>query len=483
MLHAGSRNPADEPAGLAALYQTLALATPAERVLLVLACIERHPQGHLELGSVAGLHATLGEIDLSRTTLAEVCAHRVPLPAWWDTERGMLRLHGANLRGANLRGANLEGCDLQGADLRDALLGDARLDGANFEGANLTGADLAGATAQGAGLAGADLQEAMLEGTNLQGAVVRFANLRGAALEGALLHGADLWGATLDDATLEGADLRGAILREASLVGANLTGAKLTGVDAGNARLRRAVLRGADLQEAGLTGASLDDAVLQDARLQGLDLSSCTLSHVFLSGAWLAGVRLEQEQLEGNIGEEITRDYQAARKGYLGLEQCFALIGDPDAASWAYRKRRRMQKLESRTSARGALATHDLSAAAHHGLRYVTDVGAEWLCDYGESISRVLAAMVVVYIFFIVLYGLTGSVVRVGATPSSPTTPTSNLLDLAIFSLLAMTTSGSPVVGLLPHTEAVHLLTGLEALCGIFLTGLLGFVVGNRIRR
>ena len=56
-------------------------------------------------------------------------------------------------------------------------------------------------------------------------------------------------------------------------------------------------------------------------------------------------------------------------------------------------------------------------------------------------------------------------------------------VDLAIFSLLAMTTSGSPVVELQPAGKLVHLLTGVQALLGIALTGLLGFVIGNRVRR
>ena len=55
--------------------------------------------------------------------------------------------------------------------------------------------------------------------------------------------------------------------------------------------------------------------------------------------------------------------------------------------------------------------------------------------------------------------------------------------DLAIFSLLAMSTSGSPTVGLIPRNESVHFLTATEALLGIGLTGLLGFVLGNRVRR
>ena len=34
-----------------------------------------------------------------------------------------------------------------------------------------------------------------------------------------------------------------------------------------------------------------------------------------------------------------------------------------------------------------------------------------------------------------------------------------------------------------PRDHFVHFLTGVQALFGISLTGLLGFVVGNRIRR
>jgi hypothetical protein len=38
-------------------------------------------------------------------------------------------------------------------------------------------------------------------------------------------------------------------------------------------------------------------------------------------------------------------------------------------------------------------------------------------------------------------------------------------------------------VALQPRNEEVHFLTGAQALLGIGLTGLLGFVFGNRIRR
>lgn len=59
--------------------------------------------------------------------------------------------------------------------------------------------------------------------------------------------------------------------------------------------------------------------------------------------------------------------------------------------------------------------------------------------------------------------------------------PTRNLVDLMHFSLSAMTTLES--AGLEPRNGLVELVAGSQALLGIALTGLLGFVVANRIRR
>ena len=57
-----------------------------------------------------------------------------------------------------------------------------------------------------------------------------------------------------------------------------------------------------------------------------------------------------------------------------------------------------------------------------------------------------------------------------------------NPLDQAIFSLFAMTSTSTPG-DLLPRSQMVQALTALQVLVSIFLTGLLGFVAGNRIRR
>ena len=135
-----------------------------------------------------------------------------------------------------------------------------------------------------------------------------------------------------------------------------------------------------------------------------------------------------------------------------------------------------MQKLAALGAARKALAEKRWGAARVSLVKYVSDQFVEWLCDYGESPSRVLLTLVAVYLLFTLTYVATGAVAH-------GTTPTRNPLDVASFSLSVMTTVGTLDGNLRPRDEWVSLLAGLQALLGIGLTGLLGFVLGNRIRR
>ncbi len=430
-------------------YTRLERATPPEKAAIVRDLIDAHPEGRLVLPLWGGRRA-----DLREATLAD----------------------------ARLGSADLRGADLRGADLAGATLGAAALQGAVLEGTDLRGADLAGTTMSAAALGEANLQGALLEDADLRDAGLRFANLREAALEGAHLERADLWGATLDGAILTGATLTGARIGEASLRGADLTGADLQDVALGRSDLEGARLTGANLQGASLDGARLRDAVLSEARLQDLDLSTCDLAHIHVGGARLGETRLRRAQLGGAIGEEVTGAYDAAATGYLALERNFVALGDPDAGRWAYGKKRRMQKRAAWAGARAAARARHWGTAGRRCALYVSDQVVEWLCDYGESVPRVLGALVVAYLAFTLYYGLTGSVVRVtGTAPHLIRATTRNPLDLAVFSLANMTTQ-SPL-GMQPRDPAVQIPTGLETLVGIFLTGLLGFVAGNRIRR
>ncbi len=439
-------------------FDHLAGASPAERREWLLRRIEDCAGSKLDLSAIDGAGAILDEIDL--------------------TDGEPLDLRGADLRGVRLRRAKLARIDLRGADLRGAMLGQADLRRAKLDEADLRDADLAGADLRGALLEQADLRGAKIEDAKLRRAKLRFAKLDEAVLEAADLRGADLWGASAHGLDAPGADLRGATLREADFRGADLSGANLRGTILGQAVLVGAKLRGADLRGATPAGVNLTDADLTDARLQGLDLSGCPLVGARLRGAWLDRTRIGRDQLGEALGEEVAGDFDEARKAYLLMERYFQDQGDPDAESWAYRRRRRMQKFDAFRRGRVARASRDWRGALSGYGNYASDLIVEWVCDYGESITRILRTMLLVYVLFTILYFVAGSVVD-----SETGQVTRNLGDLAIFSLLAMTTPGNPPVGLAPRDVSVHIITGLQALAGVALAGLLGFVTGNLVRR
>ncbi len=443
---------------------------PEQRAAIVLRLVGEHPSNRLVLPAVDGQGAMLDGLDLTAhgNGEGEPDARRIP------------SLKGADLRGARLRGAILNTVELPEARLEGAALGGAELRRAILERAELQDADLANSDLRRAVLDGADLRRALFEEADLRGASLRFVDLRDAALDGADLRRADLWGANLEGATLIGADLRGTIFKEANLQEADFTRARLAGATLGRADCRRAIFRDADLRAAVIEGVALGGASLSGARLQGLDLSRCDLTHVHLSGARLDRARISQAQFGGVIGEELAGDYDEARKGYLSLERAFAELGDPDAASWAYRRRRRMQKAEAGRRFRAAWANRQRWEAGGAGFDFLSDQIVEWVCDYGESVARILAAMGVVILVFALWYGVTGGVIRIKEGNS---VTTRNPVDLLVFSFLAMASSGDAASGLASGGEWTHLLSGVQALIGVALTGLLGFVAGNLVRR
>ena len=387
---------------------------------------------------------------------------------------------GADLTRARLRGATLADADLSGATLTGAFLAQADLSRANLERVNAGGADLSHASLEGASLGEARLADALLEEARLHSASLRFADLTGAVLEGADLTEADLWGAKLGKADFSGATLVRARLGEASAADTDFSRADLSAADLTGTALSRARFRDADLRGATLTGADLTGADLAGARLEELDLTRTTLSGTCWARARLERTLMDVEQLGAAVGEELARDWDGAGRAYTALERNFLSLGEVESAAWAYRRKRRMQKAAAWHRARAALRARRPLLALTEGARYAGDQLVEAVCDYGESVPRVLGALVAVYLLFMTLYGVTGSVTRL----VGPTRVVSHrLVDLAIFSLMAMTTSGTPSGDLMPTDTTTLLLSGTQALLGIFLTGLLGFVAGTRIRR
>jgi hypothetical protein len=367
----------------------------------------------------------------------------------WTREwlEGMAAAIGAPER-LSLTGVDLSRLDLSGIDLHGRWDGES----ASWIGVNLQGSDLRGANLRGADLRYADLQGARLMGTNLQGARLGLANLRGAKLAHAKLDGASLVMADLQEATLYDANLQGSDLRSADLRGVDLLGVHTGG-----------------LLKVRLYRAKLDHTLLR------------------------------REQLGAGIEDEQAGGYREAQDTYLMLKRNFEDLGDYEAASWSYMKERQMEKACSAPwRARGFYGKEELGDTNDHRLpgrypcvwwffvrhtaKWLSDWLVELVCGYGERPSRTMVTMTIVFGLFMGIYWATWAVMKMERTAEGTVfVPTRNLVDLAIFGLGAFTTMDPQ--GLEPRVAWVQFLTGLEALLGIGLTGLLGFVLGNRIRR
>lgn len=413
-----------------------------------------------------------------RAALAARLDPSEPAPGWWDPDVGGLALADAVLDGARLEGADLAGANLRRATLSNAVGRSACFAGALLEEAECREADLSGSDFRGIVAGQASFRGAMLEDARFGDAALRFARFQKALLDGADFTGADLWGADFAGADADYTTFRRARLDEANLSDVNLTHADFEGASLTKARLIGSRLRGANLAGVKLDGADLSGADLSDTSLVRLNLATCKLHHARFAGAWLSGTRMRIDQLGGMVGEEAAGDYAAAQASYLALEQNLKSIGSHGEASWAYKRGRRMGRFEAGGKTRAAWRARDGRAFLRHGYRWTSDRFVEWLCDYGESLSRIARAFAVLIVAFAGLFGIAG-----GLIPDGSAEPSGNVIDWLSYSALNMMTANPPEIGIKPVGRVTNLLVGLEGAAGIILMGLYGFVLGNRLRR
>lgn len=422
----------------------------------------------------------LARMNLGHRALPMASGPDEPAPSWRDAESGGLHLAGADLSGARMEEADLSGANLRRACLTRVVGRSARFVDAILEEADLSEADLSGADFSGIVAGQVRLSEAMLEDARFTGAAMRFADLSRALLDGADFGGADLWGADFSGADADDTVFRKARLDETKLVDANLTQADFEGASLTRAQLTGSRLRGANFSGAKLDGTDFSGADLSDTNLVRLNLATCKLRHARFAGAWLNGTRMSVEQLGGAVGEEADGAYEIAQASYLALEQNWKSIGSHDAASWAYKRGRRMGRFHAGTQARASWTGRDGMGVLRHGYRWIADRFVEWLCDYGESLSRIARAFALLIVVFAAFYGLTSGMIIIEGTDAGPT---HNPIDLLSYSALNMMTANPPEIGLKPVGRVTNLLVGLEGAVGIILMGLFGFVLGNRLRR
>jgi hypothetical protein len=291
---------------------------------------------------------------------------------------------------------------------------------------------------------------------NLEGQPVWLMENGGINLNGVNLSWAVLTGADLTEASLQNADLRGAMLEHVDFIDA-------------------------DLSNAFLWDASLDFAVLDGTKLQGANLFGASFVNSTISRDNI-GERVIQELQEYSLPDHMTmspernRFWQASRI-YRHLKATFDGNGLYDNASWAYRRARTMEKHLAIYHLRQSWKTKQWGKIVKNLQKVITDSFVQALSDYGESPQRVLSSIAALWIAFAFIYAALSGVID-----SSTTTVTHNPIDLLAFSLCAMTTVEA--VGLEANNIlAMRFLMPLETLFGIALTGLFGYVLGNRINR
>ncbi|KQT61301.1 hypothetical protein ASG54_24380 [Aureimonas sp. Leaf460] len=424
----------------------------------------------------AGLRLT--GLKAGGAVIAARLAETDEAPLWWDA-----RWQGVDFADVDMAGAHLSGADLSHANLKRAVMTDAngrlaRLDDALIEEADFSDGDFGGASFRDAVAGQAIFRRAMLEDARFGGASMRFAELQEALLDGADFEGADGWGASFAGADADRTSFRKARLDEADLSDANLTFSDFSGASLKRTRLAKSRLRGAVFANATLSGTDLTGADLSDTKLVRLDLSTCQLRHIRLAGAWIEGCRIRVEQLGGAVGEEVAGDYEGAKASYTALEANFASIGAKAEAGWAYKRGRKMGCLGAGAKARAAFRQRAWKTVFVSGYHWAADRFVEWLCDYGESMSRIVRAFVMLILVFAALYGISGGLVPEGAPRA-----TRNVVDLLSYSALNMMTSNPPEIGLSVVGRFANILVGLQGAIGIILMGLFGYILGNRIRR
>jgi uncharacterized protein YjbI with pentapeptide repeats len=439
----------------------------------------------------------------------QATAEILGVPGLWTRER--LEAAIADCGGPErlaLENEDLSGLDLWGIDLRGARLTRCNLSETILECAKLTGAHLYHVV-----LEKAHLDMAWLDETKGWHVNLREAELRLAVLSGAKLEDADLSGALLQDARLVKTKLYRTNLQEATLASVDMRGALLIGDDLKKANLFNSNLRDASLAKTDLQGARLERADLQSANLLFADLTGVDLLDVKkggllgvkLYGARLDRTRLKKEQLGSAIYDEQEDKFERARCTYQALKQNFESLGDYGAASWAYIKERQMEKACSAPwRARRFYGKEQLKDTSgqrlpayrprvwwffvRHTYKWLSDWFVEILCGYGEGIGRVLGWMA--FLLLIAgpgLFGLPAMLKWPTETKASffslrsPWRHVYVYLQYLLYTLDTFTTAS--FAELQPASSFARLLSGCFALVGISLTGLLGFVVGNRIRR
>lgn len=291
---------------------------------------------------------------------------------------------------------------------------------------------------------------------------------------------------------LRGVDLSGADLSNLDLSGTNFQNANLAKVS-----LRSAHLVGADLRNANCQNSNFLDADLRRALFYGANLHNVRFSaYSFRS----CPMRFRPDWMIGDHGmarrtDEIA-DYHRARETVLSIARALHDQGHFDEAATFRVLALRIDRATNSPLRRARMYRREgvrwlpqWPSLVRRTLRWTGSISVDLLCVYGESVWRVLLWMTVVLLGVGPL-----SVLLTGGLdwPSEAAVAYFQLNSVwrqalyaysqyVLYMFDTFTTADFSLMQ--PHNDVVRLFSGVLAMTGIFLTGLLGFVAGNRIRR
>jgi hypothetical protein len=323
-------------------------------------------------------------------------------------------------------------------------------------------------------------------------------DLRGSDLDGAELSGMrfervvfGLHGATDG---VPPATLRDTCFRHCVLVDCKLAGVECAGTDFRLARLEDCDMRYASFSrgtfaDATLVGCDLyrsafeQGVVLENAVLECVSLNKATLhgivdlgSQSFQQRAAPALVQEDEQRYRAflertvqdrpdDVAAALSRRLEEAARTYRALSGLWSGQGYFPDAAWAYVRTKRLERCS---------ASPRHSATPTRWLRWLGLGLADMLCAFGESLARVLAWVAALAVVPGFVYWATG-----GVKPAAGGGDAS-LADCLLFSAGRLTASTPEHLS--AATPLVEWAGVVQTLLGIALLGLLGFVLGNKLR-
>lgn len=291
-------------------------------------------------------------------------------------------------------------------------------------------------------------------------------------------------------------DLQGADLSRADLSNLDLSGTSFQNANLSKARLQGTGLVGADLRDADCENCSFLDADLREALFFGANLREAQIT------AYSFRINPMRFRPDWRIGDHLLAistgeiaDFHRARQAVLMIARALQDQGHFDEAATFRVLAMRIDRGTSnplrraRWYQRGGRLRIMWPSVFRRALRWIGSISVDLLCVYGESVWRVLFWMTTILLFFgplavLVAGGLYWPPEAARIYLRLPQTWQQTLYAYSQYILYMFDTFTTADFSLMePRNDAVRLVSGMLAMTGIFLAGLLGFVSGNRIRR